>query len=158
LERVAQNSKGAARVTIKNLENYLALGIIATLFPGARVIHCRRDPVDVCLSCYFQNFKDMAFACSLEDIGACYRCYEKLMAHWPGVLPLKMHEVRYEELIHNQETVSRDLISFCGLEWDERCLAFWNTHRVVQTASSVQVRRPISGRALGRSQPYRAHL
>ena len=139
LGQLARHGPGAARVTVKNLENYLALGIIATLFPGARVIHCRRDPLDMCLSCYFQNFKDMAFSCSLEDIGAYYRGYEKLMAHWSAVLPLKVQDVRYEDLIHDQEAISRNLIAFCGLNWDERVLTFWNTRRVVQTASSVQV-------------------
>jgi tetratricopeptide (TPR) repeat protein len=147
-----------ARVTIKNLENFLALGVIATLFSQARVIHCRRDPVDVCLSCYFHNIQDVPFTCSLKDIGAYYRAYEKLMAHWSQVLPVKIHEVRYEQLVHNQEKVSRDLLSYCGLDWDERCLAFWKTRRVVQTASSIQVRQPIFTHAIGRWRHYQSHL
>src|SRR5262249_27656461 len=134
------------------------LGAIATLFPDARVIHCRRDPLDVCLSCYFQNFNHCTFAWSLEDIGAYYRAYERLMAHWQQVLPLQIHEVRYEELVHNQEAVTRKLLAYCGLDWDERCLAFFQTRRVVRTASSVQVRRPVSTGAVGRWQHYRAHL
>ena len=100
------------------------------------IIHCRRDPLDVCLSCYFQNFLEVAFACSLEDIPALYhRAYETLMAHWSRVLPVPIHEVSYEELVQDQETVSRKLLSFCGLDSDDRCLTFWNTRRVVQTAS-----------------------
>ena len=158
LERMAKLGKGAARVTIKTLQNYLHLGVIATLFPGARVIHCRRDPFDVCLSCYFQNFQNIDFASSLEDIGNYYRAYEKLMAHWSRVLPLEIHDVANEDLIHHQEAVTRKMLAYCGLEWDERCLTFFNTRRVVQTASSVQVRKPISGQALGRWKHYRDHL
>jgi tetratricopeptide (TPR) repeat protein len=158
LKRMANLGKGAARVTIKTLQNYMHLGVIASLFPRARVIHCRRDPFDVCLSCYFQNFQNIDFASSLEDIGVHYRAYEKLMAHWSRVLPLEIHEVANEDLIHDQETVTRKLIFYCGLEWDERCLTFFNTRRAVQTASSVQVRKPISGQAIGRWKHYRAHL
>jgi tetratricopeptide (TPR) repeat protein len=150
--------KGAPRVTIKTLENYLHLGAIATLFPRARIIHCRRDPLDICVSCYCQNFNHLDFTWSLDDIGAYYRAYEKLMAHWDRVLPVRIHEVYYEELIHNQEAVSRDLVSFCDLDWDERCLSFFKTRRVVRTASTVQVRKPISTKSIGRWKHYRSHL
>ena len=158
LQRLQEVGKGATRVTNKSLENITHLGLIATLFPHARIIHCRRQPLDVCLSCYFKNFQDMAFSWSLEDIGAYYRQYEKLLAHWSAVLPTPIHEISYEELVHNQEAVSRQLIAFCGLEWDERCLSFFNTRRVVRTASSVQVRKPMSPDAMGRWQNYRGHL
>src|SRR5213075_636820 len=124
----------------------------------ARIIHCRRDPVDTCLSCYFTNFQSVDFAWSLEDIGAYYRAYDKLMAHWSRVLPAAIHEVQYEELIQDQEGVSRQLLAFCGLDWDQRCLTFYNTRRVVRTASTLQVRKPISEKAIGRWQHYRAHL
>ena len=151
-------SKGARRVTVKTLENVLHLGVIATLFPRARIIHCRRDPLDICVSCYFQNFREIEFAWSLENIGAYYRAYEKLMAHWTHVLPVPIHEVVYEDLIHNQEKVSRDLLEHCGLAWDARCLRFYTTRRVVRTASSVQVRKPLSAGAIGRWKHYRAYL
>ena len=128
------------------------------LVPKARIIHCRRDPLDVCLSCYFQNFQKIDFACSLEDIGAYYRGYEKLMAHWSRVLPLAIHEIRCEDLVRNQESVTRKLLAYCGLDWDERCLTFWSTRRAVQTASTVQVRKPLSGQAVGRWRHYRTYL
>lgn len=158
LARMTQLAQGAGRVTIKALDNFLHLGLLATLFPRARVIHCRRDPLDVCLSCYFQNFHDMRFAWSLDDIGAYHRCYRKLMAHWANVLPVPIHDVVYEDLVHNQEKVTRDLLTYCGLDWDPRCLEFHATRRVVRTASAVQVRNPISARAIGRWKHYRAHL
>ncbi|HWY85705.1 MAG TPA: sulfotransferase [Gemmataceae bacterium] len=155
--RIANRGPGAARVTIKALDNFVHLGVIATLFPRARIIHCRRDPLDICLSCYFQNFQS-DFACSLEDSGAYYRSYEKLMSHWSRVLPLAIHEAVYEDLIHDQEAVTRKMLAYCGLEWDERCLTFFNTRRAVQTASAVQVRKPISAKGIGRWRNYRSHL
>ena len=158
LKCVPNLPEGSARVTIKNLDNYLHLGLIASLFPRARIIHCRRDPVDACLSCYFQNFHDLIFAWSLEDIGACYRAYEKLMAHWATVLPLACHELCYEELVHDQEGVTRKLLDFCGLDWNERCLRYFNTRRVVRTASSLQVRKPMAAHPIGRWKHYRSHL
>jgi tetratricopeptide (TPR) repeat protein len=159
LKRLTALAKGAARLTIKTLENFLHLGVIATIFPRARIIHCQRDPLDVCLSCYFQHFNDeLVFTWALEDIGAYFRLYQKLMSHWARVLPLPIHEVRYEELVQRQEAVSRNMVAFCGLDWDERCLAFFDLRRVVRTASSVQVRKPMSSRALGRWQNYRDHL
>jgi tetratricopeptide (TPR) repeat protein len=158
LKRLRSIGGGASRVTVKTLENYLHLGLIATLFPQARIIHCRRHPLDVCLSCYFQNFNHVNFAWSLEDIGVYYRIYTKLMAHWSRVLPVVVHELSYEELIGHQKAVTRDLLDYCGLEWDERCLAFFDTRRVVRTASTVQVRKPISGQAIGRWKHYRSHL
>jgi tetratricopeptide (TPR) repeat protein len=158
LEAIAQLGTGATRVTVKTLQNFLHLGVIATLLPHARVIHCKREPIDVCLSCYFTNFQNVDFAWSLADIGAYHRAYEKLMVHWSRVLPLPIHEVRYEELVHNQESATRELLAFCDLDWDERCLAFWDTRRVVQTASAVQVRKPISSQAIGRWRHYRSHL
>jgi tetratricopeptide (TPR) repeat protein len=158
LRSFAAPAKGAARVTFKTLENHLHLGVIATLFPAARIIHCRRDPLDVCLSCYFTNFQISDFAWSLQDIAVRYRSYARLMAHWSAVLPLPIHEVRYEELVHDQEAMTRKLLAFCGLDWDDRCLTFYNTRRVVRTASRVQVRKPISASAIGRWKNYRDHL
>jgi Flp pilus assembly protein TadD len=155
---LAGRASGAARVTVKTNENFLHLGLIATLFPRARIIHCRRDPLDVCLSCYSQNFNSADFAWSLEDIGAYYRAYERVMAHWCRVLPIEIHDLRYEELVHDQEKVTRELLAFCGLTWEERCLAFYNTRRAVRTASTLQVRKPISDGAIGRWRHYRAHL
>jgi tetratricopeptide (TPR) repeat protein len=158
LERITRLDPGASRVTIKTLGNFVHLGIIATLFPKARIIHCRRDPLDVCLSCYFQNFQKIVFAWSLNDLGAYYSAYEKTMTHWDSVLPSRIHEVSYEKLVHGQEEVTRNLLAFCGLDWDERCLTFFNTRRVVRTASSIQVRNPISTQAVGRWKHYRSHL
>ncbi len=137
VRRLTEVGNGAVRVTNKSLENVAYLGLIAALFPRARIIHCRRHPLDTCVSCYFKRFQAIPFTWSLEDLGVYYRSYEKLMAHWTQVLPIPIHEVSYEELIAHQEAVSRELIRYCGLEWDERCLDFHKTRRVVRTASAV---------------------
>jgi hypothetical protein len=139
--------------------NFLHLGVIATLFPMTRIVHCRRDPIDTCLSCYFQNFADpFPFKQDLGDLGVYYRQYQRLMDHWAQVLPLKIFDLSYEELIAAQEAVSRRLVAFCGLEWDERCLRFNETERPVRTASALQVRKPMYGNAVGRWKRYEPYL
>jgi tetratricopeptide (TPR) repeat protein len=158
LSKLQRRAGGAARVIDKTLENVFSLGVLAALFPRARVIHCRRDPIDTGVSCYFQNFQHLNFAWTLEDIGVYHREYERLMAHWARALPLPMLEVAYEDLVHHPDAVSRKLLAFCGLSWDERCLTFYQTQRVVRTASSLQVRRPLSTKSIGRWKRYRAHL
>jgi Flp pilus assembly protein TadD len=158
LARLSRLGKQALRVTDKLPDNHLHLGLIAALFPRARIIHCQRDPLDVAVSCYCNFFRRMAFAYSLEDIGAYYRQYQRLMAHWQDVLPLRIHTINYEDLVARQEAVSRELVRFCGLEWDERCLAFHANRRAVQTASRFQVRRPMYSQAVGRWRRYEAYL
>jgi tetratricopeptide (TPR) repeat protein len=149
----------AQRVVDKMPFNFLHLGMIATLFPRARIVHCRRDPIDTCLSCYFQNFGEpYGFTLDLGHLGAYYREYERLMEHWMALLPVPIFSLSYEELTMHQEAVSRRLIAFCGLEWDERCLRFNETERSVRTASTLQVRKPMYQSAVGRWKRYEAHL
>lgn len=158
LDRLRSLSNGSLRVTDKMPLNFLHLGLIRTLFPRAPVIHCRRDPFDTCLSCYFQNFESINFTTSLEDIGHYYREYERLMNHWQTVLPGPMLEVHYEDLVANQEAVTRRMVAFCGLEWNGDCLRFHENPRPVRTASFLQVRRPIYSSSVGRWKRYAAHL
>ncbi len=148
----------AIRVIDKMPHNCLHLGLIALLFPRARIIHVRRDPLDVCLSAYLQNFKWLPYAASMEDIGFYYRQYERLMAHWESVLPLPILDVSYEKLVANPESVSRTLIAYCGLDWDDRCLTFYQSERAVQTASKLQVRRPIYTSSVARWKRFAAYL
>lgn len=156
LDRV---SRTAPRVTDKLPLNFLNLGLIALLFPQATIIHCRRDPLDTCLSCYFARFSGhLGFTFSLEALGAYYRGYRRMMRHWHDALPLPVLDVDYEELIANQEAVSRRIVAHCGLEWDERCLDFHKTERPVTTASLWQVRQPIYKTAVKRWQHYEPFL
>src|SRR5262249_47533160 len=129
------------------------------LFPRAHVVHCRRHPVDTCVSCFFQNFAEPhPFALDLAHLGHYYREYERLMAHWARVLPLPVFELGYEGLTADQEAVSRRVVEFCGLKWDEHCLRFNETQRPVRTASALQVRRPIYRTSVGRWKRYEKHL
>ncbi len=159
LAHLREYSAQADRITDKMPANYLRLGVIALLFPKARIIHCRRDPLDTCLSCYFQNFgKNLRFTASLTKLGAVYRQYERIMAHWHKVLPVPVLDVQYEELVANQEEVSREIIDFCGLPWDDRCLAFYEHERGVATASFWQVRQPMYSSSIGRWRHYEEYL
>jgi tetratricopeptide (TPR) repeat protein len=153
------SSPAAARVVDKLPFNYLRLGFIATLFPRARIIHCRRNPVDTCMSCYFQNFKlPHPYTLDLRHMGLFYRGYERLMAHWARVLPVPVFHLDYEKMTADQEGVSRRLLDFCGLDWDERCLRFSETKRVVRTASAMQVRQSMYRTSVGKWQRYEAHI
>jgi tetratricopeptide (TPR) repeat protein len=158
VSRLSRLGPEAARIVDKMPHNYLHLGSICALFPNARIIHCCRDVMDVCLSCYFQNFTWVNYATSLEDLGFYYRQYERLMRHWREVLPLPVYEVEYEQLVREQERVSRGLIAFCGLDWSDRCLAFHENRRAVQTASKMQVRRPLYTSSVARWKRYECHL
>ena len=158
LDHLRKRSGDAARVTDKMPDNFRNLGLIALLFPRARVIHCRRDPLDVCLSCYFQDFTNLPFSYDLADIGQYYRKYEQLMAHWWSALPLQILDLRYEELVADEETVSRRMVDFCGLDWDDACLTFHENDRPVQTASKWQVRQPIYKTSVARWKRYERHL
>ena len=150
----------AARVVNKSLENYRMLGLIALLFPDTAVIHCRRDPRDTCLSCYTSNILPERFpwVTDLRHLGLVYRQYERLMAHWQSVLDTPMLEVRYEELVDDLEGHARRIIDFCGLQWNEACLRFHASGRVVTTLSYDQVRQPVYRSSVGRYKGYERHL
>ena len=158
-DEVSVIAPGAVRTVDKQLGNFAYLGLIALLFPAAKIVHVRRDPIDTCLSCYFRRLGSGAeFSYSLTDLGHHYRAYRRLMDHWLQVLPMPIHQLDYEGLVVDQETVSRNLLEFCELEWDDRCLAFHRTNRPVSTASAAQVRQPLYSSAMKRWYPYRKQL
>jgi len=149
----------AARCTDKLPDNFLYLGLISLAFPGARIVHCRRDPLDTCLSCYFQHFGGSCpYIYDLERLGRFYVDYARLMEHWERTLDLPTHTVRYESLVEDPERETRRLVEFAELEWDDACLRFHESARAVNTASNEQVRRPVYRSAIGRHRHYDAHL
>ena len=149
----------AVRITDKMPHNFICIGLIEQLFPGARIVHCTRDPIDTCLSIYFQHFNTHhPYANDLDALGRYYRQYEKLMQHWCAVTGLPMLEVRYEDVVADQEQVSRKLVDFCGVDWDDACLNFHATRRTVNTPSYQQVRKPIYQQSVARWKKYEAHL
>ncbi len=149
-----------ANIIDKLPHNFMHLGLAAIITPGVRVIHTVRDPVDTCLSCYFQHFGGPSFAFSnrLDALSSFYRQYHRLMMHWEAVLPIPVHTVRYEELVADPERVAKGMVSHLGLDWNESVLDFHTNDRIVATASYDQVRRPIYSSSVGRSERYRHRL
>ncbi|MFG0286185.1 MAG: tetratricopeptide repeat-containing sulfotransferase family protein [Phycisphaerales bacterium JB039] len=154
-----QGKPGAVRITDKTPTNYEHLGLIAAMFPQARIIHCVRDPLDTCLSIYFQRFEGRS-ACwtKLGWIGAIYRQYHALMGHWPGVIDLPVLHMPYEQLVDDLEGQTLRLLEFAGVPFHEACLRFHEADRVTMTASNEQVRQPIYSSSVGRWRNYSAHL
>jgi tetratricopeptide (TPR) repeat protein len=148
----------ARRVVDKMPDNYLFLGWLATLFPTAKFIHCRRDLRDVAVSCWMTNFRNIRWAADPEHIANRFDDYQRLMAHWSSVLPAKLFEVNYEETVTDLEGVAHRLIAWCGLEWEPACLAFHQTSRPVRTASVTQVRQPVYTRSVARWKNYESAL
>jgi tetratricopeptide (TPR) repeat protein len=158
LDQVRKLVPDADRIVDKMPDNYLMVGLIATLFPRARIIHMRRDVRDIGLSCWMTLFRHIRWACDLEHIGTRIREYQRLMDHWREVLPVAMLELDYEEIVSDLEATARRLVAWCGLDWDPACLAFHQNKRVVRTASMAQVRAPIYTRSVGRWKHYREFL
>ncbi|MCG8652080.1 MAG: sulfotransferase [Pirellulales bacterium] len=148
--------EGGTRVTDKMPTNFLHLGLIALLYPNATVIHCRRDPMDVLVSCYCQNL-NVPF-CDLGALVSYHREYRRLMRYWEKVLPLKIHSVDYEALVTDPESNVRAMIEHCGLDWDQRCLNFHSNRRAVRTPSKWQVRQPLYSSSVGRWRRFASHL
>jgi hypothetical protein len=150
----------AARITDKLPLNFIHLGLIHLALPDARIVHVRRDPLDTCLSCFSKVFAgNQPFAYDLGELGRYYRAYERLMAHWRGLLPDGvMLELHYEDVVADLEPQARRLVAHCGLAWDDACLAFHKSARPVRTASLAQVRQPLYRDALGRARRYHHRL
>jgi tetratricopeptide (TPR) repeat protein len=153
-------SDDALRVVDKMPTNFAFLGLIHAALPGARIIHMRRNPIDTCLSIYFQDFETaVSYANDLEDLAHYYTEYLRIMKHWRSVLPEDaILDVSYEGLVDNQEEWSRKMLEFIGLPWDPRCLDFHETRRAVITASKWQVRQKITGSSVLRWRNYEKFL
>lgn len=155
IARLRELGGSALRVVDKSHFNYRHLGLISSIWPNARIIYCRRDELDIGLSCFLHNFTDsLAWSTDLENIGCYIRNYQAFMAHWQKVLPTPPCVVDYEELVRTPEPVIRRLLEHINVPWDENCLAPHEAKRVVQTASKWQVREPISDRSVGQSAAY----
>ncbi|MDA1017975.1 MAG: tetratricopeptide repeat protein [Planctomycetota bacterium] len=137
---------------------FLYLGLIAVLFPRARIIHCRRHPLDTALSCYFRNFEHVPFSYDLQHIASYYQQYERLMEHWLRVLPLRITAIDYEQVVTKPEPTTRKILDAAGLDWEPSCLEFHNGTTPVQTASAWQVRQPVHVRSVNRWKNYRHHI
>ena len=132
------------------------MGLIHSVLPNARFIYMQRDPIDTCLSCYFQGFSATHnYTLDLSDLAHYFEQHHRLVTHWRAVLPAGiMLDVPYESLVAEQDLWSRRIIDFIGLDWDERCLNFHKTERTVATASQWQVRQKIYKSSVERWRNY----
>jgi tetratricopeptide (TPR) repeat protein len=160
LDKTAGLSPNATRIVDKLPGNFAYAGLIPLILPGARIIRCRRDAMDVCLSCYSKLFAgEHEYSYDLAELGRFHRAYEGLTQHWRRTLPAESYlEIDYESVVDDLDGEARRLIQFCGLPWDDACLNFHATRRPVRTASMNQVRQPIFRSSVGRWRAYRAHL
>jgi tetratricopeptide (TPR) repeat protein len=150
----------ALRIIDKTTSNADCIGLILSVFPNARFIYLERDPIDTCLSCYFQHFvAAMTFSTDLSDLAHYYQAHRRLVQHWQSVLPPdQMLVASYEDLVRDQAAWTRKMLDFLGLEWDDKCLSFHETERPVATASTWQVRQKLYSDSVGRWQSYKKHV
>jgi tetratricopeptide (TPR) repeat protein len=159
LDRLAKLDSEALHVTDKMPHNFLHIGVISTLFPEAKIIHCKRNPLDTALSIYFQNFSwTHDYAIELERIGNFYNLYNRLMKHWEEVIDTPIMTCQYEDMVDDKAGISKKLIEFCGLEWDEKILDFQDSKRAIATASYDQVRQPMYKTSRERWKNYEKHI
>lgn len=151
--------QGHPLVTDKMPHNFLFLGLINILFPDATIIHCSRNPFDTCISCHFQYFGGSNhYAHTLSTLGHHYAQYLRLMRFWRDTARIPVYDICYEDLVRHPATETRRLLEYCGLEWHEQCLRFYESSRPTRTASYDQTRRPLYTSSVGRWRHYVGHL
>ncbi|MBZ9764622.1 sulfotransferase [Mesorhizobium sp. CA8] len=159
LAYLRERAPDALRIVDKMPHNFELIGLIGILFPNARIVHCRRDAIDNCISCFVLQFsKAHSYSGDLQTLGLYYREYDRLTRHWSKVLPGRIFENRYETLIENQEEQSRRLIDYLGLPWDDACLRFFDRAGSVNTYSNWQVRQPIYKSSVKRWKNYESEI
>ncbi len=160
-ERIAkiEASQTYARVVDKHPLNFQFLGFILQMFPRATIIHTRRHPLDTCLSCFFQNFTSgQHYSFDMKNLALFYLNYDRLMEHWMQLFPGRILEVEYETLLADQDAQTRRILDHCGLDFEEACMNFYKTDRVVKTASFLQIRKPLYRTSVGRWRNYASQL
>lgn len=151
--------RGAPFFIDKMPNNFQHIGLIHLILPNAKIIDARRHPMAGCFSCFKQLFaRGQTFTYDLTDLGRYYRDYVALMDHWDAVLPGRVHRVQYEAMVADSAEQIRRLLEYCGLEFEEQCLRFYETERAVRTPSSEQVRQPIYKEGLEQWRHYEKHL
>lgn len=159
LKTLDRFSTTAKRVVDKMPANFIHVGLISKLFPNAHIVHMIRDPRDSCLSMYFQRFgAQMTFSTDLIELANYHLAYQSAMRYWHEVLDIEIHDVIYEDLIANQEVMTRKMLEFCGLDWDESCIDFHQSKRDINTPSYDQVRQPLYKKSVARWKNYEAQI
>ena len=156
----SHNKSNRDFVTDKLPHNFLYIGLIKALLPDAKIIHCRRNPVDTCVSIYTTDFTALhKYAYSQVELAEYYNMYMDLMQHWRDVLPpASIYEIDYETLVSDQQTQTEKLLEYCDLEWQDSCLTFNKTRRVVKTASMNQVNKPVYTTSVNRWKKYETYI
>jgi hypothetical protein len=156
---IAERFPGSTNIIDKRPDNFLYIGLIKALFPGAKIIHTVRAALDNCLSIYFLNLdQSMSYAMDLLDIGHYYRQYRRLMSHWKTLFPDDLIDVSYDALVKDPKSQIEQVLKSLGLGWDERCARVPAAGRAIKTASVWQAREPIHVRSSGRADHYSKHL
>jgi hypothetical protein len=159
LEMLPESASEKPFCTDKHPLNFWSLGVIARLFPRAKIVHVRRPPVDTCLSILrVRFFGDYTFANEIDSVAHYYACYEAMMDHWRAILGERIHDLDYTGLVKDPERETRALLAYCGLAWEPACLDFHTSKREVLTHSAAQVREPISNTSSQRGARYGAAL
>jgi tetratricopeptide (TPR) repeat protein len=160
VKRLQQRAPDFTRITDKMPGNYQLVGLIHLILPSAKIIHVKRSPMDTCVSCFSRLFRhNQNQSYDLTEQGLFYRNYHRLMQHWRQVLPEgAFYEVQYEDLVKDNEAQAKQLIDFCGLDWNNACLEFYKDKRTVRTASITQVRQPIYTSSMERWRRYEKYL
>jgi tetratricopeptide (TPR) repeat protein len=154
-DRLRRAAGPCDRIVTKLPGDYMDLGLIHILFPSAKIVHCVRDPVDTCMSCFMQNFEALSYATDLDELAEVYRIYATMMDHWKATLPASaMVHLSYEALVRESQTVVRGLFEFLELSFDDDVLQFFADRTPVATMSRWQVRRPIYQTSVNRSAQY----
>jgi hypothetical protein len=134
--------------------NFLYIGFILTAFPGAKIVHMKRDARATCWSIYSLYLKGLDYGNNFDDLTGFYSLYADLMDFWHQLFPGKIYDMCYEDLTIDQEEETRKLLQYCELDWDENCLSFHKNKRTVETASALQVRQKIYQ---GSSENWKKH-
>jgi hypothetical protein len=151
--------RGAPFFIDKMPNNFRHIGLIHLILPNARIIDARRHPMAGCFSCFKQLFaRGQTFTYDLKDLGRYYRDYVSLMDHWDEVLPGRVHRVQYENMVDDTEAQIKGVLEYCGLDFEEQCLRFYETERAIRTPSAEQVRKPVYKEGLEHWRNYEKHL
>ena len=159
VEAMQSLSPESQKITDKLPHNFLYIGLIHKLLPNAKIINCLRNPVDTCLSCYFQHFGGShPYAYNLSHLAEYYHQYDRLMHHWQYELKIPMHNVKYENIVNNTEDEVRNILNYLELDWEDSCIEFYKNKRVINTASYTQVTKKIYTKSMDRWLNYEPYI
>ena len=161
LSLIKKNTLGSNRFTDKFPYNFKWIGIIKILFPNAKIINCKRNFKDNCFSIFktkFNNYSDNQWSSNMEEIVNYFKLYDDLMKHWKIILPNQIYEISYENLVNNSEKEIKEIVDFCGLKWEESLKMFHKNKRTVETASLLQVRKPMYSTSINSWKNYQEQL